>query len=75
MVFWLRASKTALLDRVWHMSMMRKDDCTLVRVTREAVRLWFMSTYCIFTMPVCSKLDRRKEAHRNVKINTSCELS
>lgn len=57
------------------MSMMRKDDCTLVRVTREAVRLWFTSTYCIFTMPVCSKLDRRKEAHRNVKINTSCELS
>lgn len=29
MVFWLRASKTALVGRLWHMSMMRKDDCTL----------------------------------------------
>lgn len=55
MMFWLRVSKTALLDRVWHTSMMRKDDCTLAGGGKKGSCTCGSQVFNIFLPSMCKR--------------------
>lgn len=72
MVFWFRASKTALVERLWHISMMWKDDCTLDESRggrRERAHLW--AHYCLFSTLLVTTKKNSASGHTCTHLNVA----